>query len=171
MVKHLLEGNRKKDKIDHWQTSNQWFEYMSVFWNVAKDFYESNSELWSDSLEEDGKTPSSRLMWVSVIRLYQKSILEYMAEALEMKINDDVDGQLTMETELPDIEKFREYCQLYIKRMKPEFFTDWGEGASGLQGSKSVRDNSVEAIRSVISTNQNGIIQILKTRRNLIFGA
>ena len=170
MVNHLLEGKTKKDKIDHWQDSNKWFEYISAFWNVAKDFYESNSELWSNSLEEDSKTPPSRLMWVSVIRLYQQSILEYMAEALEMRINNDVAGELTMETELPNIEKFREYCQLYITKLKPKFFTDWGEGASGLQGSRSVRDNLVEAIRAVISTNQNGIIQSLKTRRALIFG-
>lgn len=151
LIEHLLKGKSKKEKIQYWVSSGLWYEYLKIFWNTAKDFYSSNSSLWEDELEKDGKTPASKLMRVTIINLTQFAFIEQMKNSLDSIIKNDVNNQQSMEKLIPDIKEFQKYIELYFKRLQPEFFTEWSKtNAKGFDGSKAIKDAYVEAVTLVI---------------------
>lgn len=151
LVKHLMPGKTKKEKLHAWQASSLWFDYFCAFWNAAKSYYEDNSSLWDRALEEDGRTPSSKLLRATILGLTQETIIRYMREALTTEIKNDPTKKKKMKVLLPDLETFKTFCALYFGRLKPEFFQDWGSAAQGFDGSKGVRDAYCEAVTDVIS--------------------
>lgn len=151
MVEHMLEGKTKSEKLHCWVTSELWYQFLKVFWGTAKELYENNSSLWANDLEEDGKTPSSKLMRVTIVNLTQEAIIGFMIESIKNKINTDPTQKTTYRTEIPDIERFREQTKFFFQRLQPEFFSDWGDDAQGFDGSKHVRDEYKKAVKSIIS--------------------
>jgi hypothetical protein len=168
MVKHLLEGKKKQDKKDHWVESELWFEFMTDFWNTARTRYEPHSSLWSTDLIPQTDTPASPLMRVTVIALVQKTILDFMHGTLAARIENDPTGQATWTSVLPNREKFKEYFAMFFDRLKPDFFTDWGDNAKGLDGSKSAKKNFADALVKVISNEMS--IDSLKNNKKYIYG-
>jgi hypothetical protein len=147
----MLPGKTKKERIQHWQMSGMWYEFLKVFWGEAKKRYAAGSTLWSDELEKDGKTPVSKLMRVTIINLTQQAVMEQMYEDLHRTINADIEKKTTMQSLVPDIEQFRKRADFYIGRLKPDFFQDWGDAAKGFDGSKHVRESYKSGVRLVVS--------------------
>ncbi len=168
LVKHLIPGTGKKEKLRKWQATGLWYEFMKEFWCSARQHYESNSSLWSDQLEPDGKTPTSKLMRATIINLTQRAIVEHMFESLEYQKKNDLEGKKTIASLLPDIKTFRKYSDLYIKRLQAEFFTEWGAKAKGLDGSSAVKDAFVAAVKLVVSG--NATISQLKNNSGIVKG-
>ena len=150
LVKHMLPGKTRRERVLAWQTSGLWYQFLKVFWNEAKTLYE-HSTLWSNEVEKDGKTPVSRLMRVTITNLTQVAVIQQMAEDLTTMIKGDIKGVATMPTLLPDIDAFHERAKFYFKRLKADFFQDWGDAAKGFDGSKHIRDKYVEAVKFVVS--------------------
>jgi hypothetical protein len=168
LVSHLLDGANKTGKIENWQTTGKWYEYLKAFWGEAQRFYTANSSLWANDLEPGSLTPRSRLMRVTVINLTQHAIIEHMKKVMHDKITNDPSRSTSMASLLPDVEAFGRYVRMYFDRLKPEFFSDWGPSAKGLDGSIAVKKAYVEAVTEVI--NQTKTIPALKSDNvNLIF--
>jgi hypothetical protein len=154
MLSHLIPGRSRREKLGtpskpgNWQTSGQWYEFLSRFWNEARKRYEENSSLWSAELEDDRRTPKSPLMKVTVLSLIQTAFLDSLAGYLSsQKENEDK----TWEELLPDQDKFFWWVGEYFKRLQPEFFSEWGPAGRGLDGNKQSRDSFKHAITLVIT--------------------
>ena len=168
LVSHLLPGRTKQDKLQHWQSSSMWYEFLKAFWGSARDFFSKNSSVWSNELEADKKTPASRLMRVTVTNLTQIAIVQSMTKALTSEIENDVEQKKTMKTLLPNVERFQQHSKTYFERLTPDFFTDWGPSAKGLDGSVAIKEAYIDAVKDVIS--KKATPQKLKTDQiNLIF--
>jgi hypothetical protein len=168
LVVHLLDGSTKAAKLEFWKTSGKWYDYYKAFWGEAQRFYASNSSLWSNDLEPGTKTPVSRLMRVTVINLTQIAFIEHMKKVMHDKINNDPTRATTMASLLPDVVAFAGYVKMYFQRLKPEFFSDWGPSARGLDGSIAVKKAYVEAVTDVINQAKT-IPQLKAENKNLIF--
>ena len=150
LVKHLIPGRLKQEKIQNWQASGMWYEYLKIFWGTAKTLYEPSSSLWSDSVDTDGKTPTSKLMRVTIINLTQVAIIDHMTEVIFKEIKNDRRGEKTIESELSSATDFEEWTVMFFKRLTPDFFLDWGKQASGFDGSTSVKEAYIQAVKLVI---------------------
>jgi len=89
-------------------------------------------------------------MRVTLTNLTQEAVLETMRDALQNEIKNDPDQKKSMKQLLPDIDAFKARIDFYIRRLKPEFFNDWGDKAKGFDGSKAVKDEYKEAVALVI---------------------
>jgi hypothetical protein len=87
-----------------------------------------------------------------------------MFEAVQNEVNNDPDGLKTYETVLPDRAAFQKRCEMYFARLKPEFFTEWGPGSKGLDGSRGPRDEFITAVKEVIRNEKS--IADLKNQGN-----
>jgi hypothetical protein len=169
IVQHLITGRTKKEKLENWITQGLWYEYLKVFWGIAKSNYISNSELWSDKMLPDNSAPVSKLLRSTIINLVQIAICQKMVDSLKTSKDNDPDGKITYEILMPDIEKFRGYCQMYFDRLQPSFFNDWGPASKGLDGSRGPRDEFVKAVSQII-TKERSITDLKdQTTGNIIF--
>jgi hypothetical protein len=150
LLAHLIPGKTKAEKLDNWH-SGIWYDYLKVFWDTGKAYYTNNSSLWSPDLLPDNRTPVSPLLRATIIGYIQQAFIEHMHRELKASIDNDPSQSKSMSSELPNAEKFGQYCALYFKRLAPEFFSDWGEGAKGLDGGKGPKIAFLEAVAAVIS--------------------
>lgn len=154
MLAHLIPGQSKRDKIGtpakpgNWQTSGQWYDFLTRFWNEARRRYEGHSSLWSDEVEEDRRTPKSPLMKVTVLSLVQSAFLDAMFDYLSRQHQND---GVSWEELLPNQDKFFERVRIYFNRLQPEFFSEWGPAGRGLDGNKQSRAIFKDAVTLVIS--------------------
>ncbi|CAE6858397.1 hypothetical protein [Paraburkholderia domus] len=168
LVAHLIPGETKKEKMQNWVAQGIWYDYLKVFWNVAKARY-ADTGLWLPTTESDGVTPTSRLLRTTVLNLVQNAVIESMFKALETEINNDPESVKDMKALLPDINAFQKRCEMYFKRLLPEFFSEWGPASKGLDGSRGPRDEFVKAIRQVIESHKSVAELKSQTSGSIIF--
>jgi hypothetical protein len=150
MVAHSIPGKTKKEKLENWVALGLWYDYLKVFWGAAKKRY-ADTDLWGPQMLPDNSAPVSKLLRATILNLVQIAVCQVMLEAIVTEINNDPEGKKTVETILPDIGAFRTRCNMYFERLRPEFFSDWGPGSKGLDGSRGPRDEFIKAVRQVIT--------------------
>jgi hypothetical protein len=158
MVAHSIPGKTKKEKLENWVALGLWYEYLKVFWGVAKKRY-ADTDLWSLQMLPDNSAPASKLLRATILNLVQIAVCQVMLEAIYNEVNNDPEGKKSVETILPDISAFKKRCEMYFNRLKPEFFSEWGPGSKGLDGSRGPRDEFLRAIRYVI-TNEKTVADL-----------
>ena len=151
MVAHIIPGKTKKEKLENWVTSGMWYEYLKIFWGVAKKQYAENTELWSSQMLPDKSAPVSKLLRATILNLVQIAICQVMLDAIQNEVNNDPGGVKTIATILPDSAAFRQRCEMYFSRLKGDFFNDWGNASKGLDGSRGPREDFVKAVRQIIT--------------------
>ncbi|HEX6703883.1 MAG TPA: hypothetical protein VF169_03915 [Albitalea sp.] len=158
MVAHNIPGKTKREKLENWVALGLWYDYLKVFWGVAKKRY-ADTDLWSSQMLPDNSAPVSKLLRATILNLVQIGVCQVMLEAIYTEVNNDPDGAKTVATILPDISAFRKRCEMYFNRLKPEFFSEWGPGSKGLDGSRGPRDEFVKAVKQII-TNEKTVADL-----------
>lgn len=153
LVAHSIPGKTKKEKLENWVALGLWYEYLKVFWGVAKKRY-ADTELWSSQMLPDNSAPVSKLLRATILNLVQVAICQVMLEAVYTEINNDPESTKTVASIIPDINAFRKRCEMYFNRLKPEFFSEWGPGSKGLDGSRGPRDEFIKAIKQIITNDK-----------------
>ncbi|MEX2156700.1 MAG: hypothetical protein WD773_07650 [Gemmatimonadales bacterium] len=146
---HFTEGKLKSDRTDSWKSSDKWFEFFIAFWDAVRTRYEG-SDVFSSELVEQGKktpvkTPVSKLMTATVLKVFQETILANVARYLHQK--EQKDGTPVAQS-IKNSEAFAELVANTLKPLTPEFFQGWT--ITGFDGSKGARVDLAEAILLVV---------------------
>jgi hypothetical protein len=146
---HFSQGRLKRDRTDYWKSSELWFEYFIAFWDAVRGRYQG-SEVFSNELVEQGKktpvkTPVSKLMTATVLKIFQETILANIAKYLHQK--EQKDG-VPIAQSVRNSAAFSELVKNSLKPLTPEFFQGWT--ITGFDGSKGARQDLAEAIILVI---------------------
>lgn len=147
LLKHLLKGKNKTEKLQDWQSKAFWKKQFFEFWNLAKEQYE-NDDLWTK--DQIGGKPTSKLMMAGVLGLVQDTFMNAYFEHIKNTIEQDATGTKTFETELPDFDTLTNQMRFYFQKLKGSFFTEWNPNATGFQGSASIAGILVDAIQKVL---------------------
>lgn len=142
---HRCSGLRVPDRTEYWKSENLWFEYFVAFWQAVKERYEGSS-VFSTEVEPNTRTPVSRLMTATVLKIFQESVMEYVFNYVKQKKNTD---SVPFDNSLPDATEFSALVRRVLRHLTPEFFTGWK--LTGFDGSKGARDDLNNAILRVIS--------------------
>jgi hypothetical protein len=169
IVQHLIPGENRREKLENWVNSGMWYDYLRIFWGSGKKRYEDSSELWKSDMLPDNSAPVSKLLRSTILNLVQTAICQVMVEAINTEVNNDPDGEKTISKLVPDIASFQKRCDLFFRKLSPEFFTEWGPASKGLDGSRGPRDQFIKAVKELVSS-QKTLAQLKnQTSGNIIF--
>jgi hypothetical protein len=144
MFDHFTEGKLTRDRTDFWKSEDLWFEFFITFWSAVRERY-VGSDVFSDELRADGKTPVSRLMSATVLKIFQETVLENLHQYLRDRLNKD---GVSLSQTLKNGEALSQLVANSLKPLTPEFFQGWT--ITGFDGSRGAKEDLAEAIRLVL---------------------
>jgi hypothetical protein len=143
---HMSEGKTRRDRIDNWKEQEVWFDLFIAFWSAVRERY-AGTTVFSDELTDvSKKTPASKLMTATALKIFQETILEAIAKFLSNKLQLE---RVPFQVSLPSSAELSELVKRNLEKLTPDFFVGWQ--ISGFDGSKGASDDLAEAIRLVIS--------------------
>ncbi|WP_109485782.1 hypothetical protein [Occallatibacter savannae] len=163
---HRCEGKSLSERTEFWKSEELWFEMFITFWAAVKQRYEGTSVFSDELLDKNKKTPASRLMTATVLKVFQETILEFLLQHLKQK--QATEG-IPISESIPDSRTFSKLVERTLERLTPEFFTEWQ--LTGFDGSKGARDDLADAIKKVISTEKTVSQLKLSARPHRLFKA
>lgn len=144
---HFCEGKSVNDRTEYWKSEELWLEMFINFWSAVKQRYKSSTVFSSELLDRNKKSPASKLMTATVLKIFQETVLEFLLQHLKQKMATE---GVAISKSIPDAKSFPKLVERTLERLTPEFFTDWK--LTGFDGSKGAREDLRDAIRKVIST-------------------
>jgi hypothetical protein len=145
-----------------------WFEYFIAFWDAVRERYKG-SDVFSSELVEQGrrtpvKTPVSKLMTATVLKVFQETMLANISKYLRQK--EQKDG-VTIAQSIKNSAAFSDLVKNSLTALTPEFFQGWT--ITGFDGSKGARQDLAEAIRLVVDEVKS--VAALKKQPHRLFKA
>jgi len=163
---HFCQGRLKRDRTDYWKSEDLWFDFFIAFWSAVRERYQG-SDVFSKELAEKGKktplrTPVSKLMTATVLKIFQETILANIAKYVREK--EQKEG-VAIADSIRNSTVFMELVKNSLKPLTPEFFQGWT--ITGFDGSRGARDDLAEAITLVVEDGKS--VAVLKKQPHRLY--